>query len=125
MQISDQVFEVIMSQMPPKKPKRARFPGLDEVPKKDEKPTLYDPKGFVVSPKPLKKRSTATVPREKFLDVVCDGLKKYKYHGVKQRMDLMVACRYAFSRLVPTRSFDKINYIIRSTLVEVGFHVYL
>ncbi|XP_024368091.1 P-loop NTPase domain-containing protein LPA1 homolog 1 [Physcomitrium patens] len=91
--ISDQVFEVIMSQMPPKKPKRARFPGLDEVPKKDEKPTLYDPKGFVVSPKPLKKRSTATVPREKFLDVVCDGLKKYKYHGVKQRMDLMVACR--------------------------------
>ncbi|KAG0627688.1 hypothetical protein M758_2G220600 [Ceratodon purpureus] len=91
--ISDQVFERIKSEMPPKKPKRDRFQGLAplaEVPKQD--PKLYDFKG-IVKPKPLKKRSTTTIPREKFLDVVCDVLAKYHYLGAKQRLDLMVACR--------------------------------
>ena len=87
--------------MPPKKHKRDRFQGLAplaEIPKRDSK--LYDCKG-IVKPKPLKKRSTTTIPREKFLDAVCDELAKYLYLGVKQRLDLMVACRYTFSPLVP------------------------
>lgn len=88
------MFEVIKSEMPPKKPKRKAFPGLAEIPKRNAQ--VYDPKGFVVNPKPLKKRSTTTVAREKFLDVVCDGLTKYQYVGVRQRLDLMVACRYVF-----------------------------
>jgi hypothetical protein len=95
--------------MPPKKPKRERFPGLGplaEIPKRDPKP--YDSKG-IVSPKPLKKRSTTTVLREKFLDVVCDGLAKYQYLGVKQRLDLMVACRYTLSPLVPTIFHVEVN----------------
>lgn len=53
----------------------------------------YDANGFCVDLKPLKKRSTVTVSREKFLDVVCDGLAQYQYLGPKQRADLMVACR--------------------------------
>ena len=95
--------------MPPKKPKRDRFQGLAplaEVPKQD--PKLYDFKG-IVKPKPLKKRSTTTIPREKFLDVVCDVLAKYHYLGVKQRLDLMVACRYTFSTLVPTVLHFQVN----------------
>jgi len=101
-QISEQVFVVIKSQMPPKMPKRDRFKGLAplaEIPKRNS--TFYDPKGFLLNPKPLKKRSTTTVSREKFLDVVCDGLKKYQYLGVRQRLDLMVACRYILSHFVP------------------------
>jgi hypothetical protein len=96
------VFEVIKSQMPPKIPKRDRFMGLAplaEIPKRSSE--IYDPKGFMVNPKPLKKRSTTTVPREKFLDVVCDGLNKYQYLGVRQRLDLMVACRYILSHFMP------------------------
>lgn len=87
--------------MPPKKHKRDRFQGLAPlaaIPKRDFK--LYDSKG-IVKPKPLKKRSTTTIPREKFLDVVCDELARLQYLGVKQRLDLMVACRYTSSPVVP------------------------
>ncbi|XP_024399208.1 P-loop NTPase domain-containing protein LPA1 homolog 1 [Physcomitrium patens] len=92
--ISNRVFEVIRSEMPPKQPKRDRFLGLAplaDIDKKDSKE--HDSNGFKVNPKPLKKRSTVTVSREKFLNVVCEGLSQYQYLGPKQRTDLMVACR--------------------------------
>lgn len=41
-----------------------------------------------------KKRTTAFVGREKFLDIVCDALTEYKYMGPNQRADLVLACRY-------------------------------
>ncbi|CAL0329066.1 unnamed protein product [Lupinus luteus] len=40
-----------------------------------------------------KKRTTAFVPRETFLDIVCDVLAEYKYVGPNQRADLALACR--------------------------------
>ncbi|KAE9620573.1 hypothetical protein Lal_00019395 [Lupinus albus] len=40
-----------------------------------------------------KKRTTAFVPRETFLDIVCDALAEYKYVGPNQRADLALACR--------------------------------
>lgn len=82
--------------MPPVKPKKDRFLGL--APLADigtKEPKEYDSNGFKVNPKPQKKRSTVTVSREKFLNVVCDALAQYQYLGPKQRTDLMVACRYA------------------------------
>lgn len=96
MQISDRVFEVIRSEMPPSKPKRDRFLGLAPLADIGTKETKeYDSNGFKVNPKPQKKRSTVTVSRDKFLNVVCDALAQYQYLGPKQRTDLMVACRYA------------------------------
>ncbi|KAG0593754.1 hypothetical protein M758_UG016100 [Ceratodon purpureus] len=90
--ISDRVFEVIRSEMPPSKPKRDRFLApLADIGIKELKG--YDSNGFKVNPKPQKKRSTVTVSREKFLNVVCDALAQYQYLGPKQRTDLMVACR--------------------------------
>ena len=41
-----------------------------------------------------KKRTTAFVRREKFLDMICDALTEYKYVGPNQRADLVLACRY-------------------------------
>jgi hypothetical protein len=96
-QISDNVFELVRNELPPKKQKRqfdlsiGLVPLATEVPKREK---LYDTHGFEVHPKPLKKRSTAIISREKFLDVVCDALAQYRYLGLKQRSDLMVACRY-------------------------------
>lgn len=40
-----------------------------------------------------KKRTTVTVRRETFLDVVCGSLSEYKYVGPNQRADLLLACR--------------------------------
>ncbi|KAK7257684.1 hypothetical protein RIF29_31834 [Crotalaria pallida] len=40
-----------------------------------------------------KKRTTAFVPRETFLNIICDGLAEYKYVGPNQRADLVLACR--------------------------------
>ncbi|XP_054814958.1 P-loop NTPase domain-containing protein LPA1 homolog 1 isoform X2 [Prosopis cineraria] len=40
-----------------------------------------------------KKRTTAFVRRENFLDIVCDALTEYKYVGPNQRADLVLACR--------------------------------
>lgn len=40
-----------------------------------------------------KRRTTAVVARETFLNVVCDALAEYKYVGHKQRADLDLACR--------------------------------
>ncbi|KAJ1425914.1 P-loop containing nucleoside triphosphate hydrolase [Sesbania bispinosa] len=40
-----------------------------------------------------KRLTTAFVPRETFLDIVCDALAEYKYVGPNQREDLMLACR--------------------------------
>lgn len=40
-----------------------------------------------------KKRTTAVVNREAFLDIVCNALTEYKYVGVNQRADLALACR--------------------------------
>ncbi|OIV99316.1 hypothetical protein TanjilG_17126 [Lupinus angustifolius] len=40
-----------------------------------------------------KKRTTAFVPRETFLDIVCDALSEYKYVGPNQRADVALACR--------------------------------
>lgn len=94
-QISDRVFEVIRSQMPPKQSKRDQFVGLAPLADMDNKETEeHITNGLKVDPKPLKKRSTFTVSREKFLDVVCEGLAQHQYLGPKQRTDLMVACRY-------------------------------
>ncbi|MED6138716.1 hypothetical protein PIB30_077042 [Stylosanthes scabra] len=42
-----------------------------------------------------KRRTTAFVPRETFLDIVCDAMSEYKYLGPNQRADLVLACRYA------------------------------
>jgi len=99
-QISDNVFEAVHMELPPKKGKHHQFDvssstgpvPLAEIPKSREK--LYDTNGFEVHPKPRKKRLTATISREKFLDVVCHALAQYQYLGPKQRTDLMVACRY-------------------------------
>ncbi|CAK9206139.1 unnamed protein product [Sphagnum troendelagicum] len=94
--ISDNVFELVRNELPPKKQKHqfdqsiGLVPLATEVPKREK---LYDTHGFKVQPKPLKKRSTAIISREKFLDVVCDALAQYRYLGLKQRSDLMVACR--------------------------------
>ncbi|CAK9865397.1 unnamed protein product [Sphagnum jensenii] len=94
--ISDNVFELVRNELPPKKQKHqfdqsiGLVPLAAEVPKREK---LYDTHGFKVQPKPLKKRSTAIISREKFLDVVCDALAQYRYLGLKQRSDLMVACR--------------------------------
>jgi hypothetical protein len=97
--ISDNVFEAVHMELPPKKGKHHQFDvssstgpvPLTEIPKSREK--LYDTNGFKVHPKPRKKRLTATISREKFLDVVCHALAQYQYLGPKQRTDLMVACR--------------------------------
>lgn len=40
-----------------------------------------------------KKRTTVFIRRDKFLDIVCDGLSDYKYMGPNQREDLILACR--------------------------------
>ncbi|KAF7823368.1 P-loop NTPase domain-containing protein LPA1-like protein 1-like [Senna tora] len=40
-----------------------------------------------------KRRTTAFVRREKFLDIICDALTEYKYVGPNQRADLVLACR--------------------------------
>ncbi|XP_031483472.1 P-loop NTPase domain-containing protein LPA1 homolog 2-like isoform X2 [Nymphaea colorata] len=40
-----------------------------------------------------KRRTTITVDRKTFLDVVCDALSQYKYVGPNQRADLVLACR--------------------------------
>jgi hypothetical protein len=103
-QISAQAFEDLRSELPPKKSKRsplqfdrqiglAPLAEIPEIPKREFKAS-YDDNGFRVNPKPLKKRSTVTVSREKFLNVVCKALAQYQYLGPKQRADLMVACRY-------------------------------
>lgn len=41
-----------------------------------------------------KRRTTAVVRRETFLDIVCEALAEYKYVGPNQRADLVLACRY-------------------------------
>lgn len=43
-----------------------------------------------------KRRTTAVVDRETFLDVVSDALAEYKYVGPNQRADLVLACRYIY-----------------------------
>ncbi|CAI9105012.1 OLC1v1003839C1 [Oldenlandia corymbosa var. corymbosa] len=40
-----------------------------------------------------KRRTTVVVKREIFLDIVCDALAEYKYVGLNQRADLVLACR--------------------------------
>ncbi|KAA8550348.1 hypothetical protein F0562_002032 [Nyssa sinensis] len=40
-----------------------------------------------------KRRTTIVVRRTTFLDVVCDALAEYKYVGLNQRADLVLACR--------------------------------
>ncbi|XP_022752884.1 P-loop NTPase domain-containing protein LPA1 homolog 1-like isoform X1 [Durio zibethinus] len=40
-----------------------------------------------------KRRTSVSVKRETFLDVVCDALAEYKYVGPNQRADLVLACR--------------------------------
>ncbi|XP_021766459.1 P-loop NTPase domain-containing protein LPA1 homolog 2-like [Chenopodium quinoa] len=40
-----------------------------------------------------KRRTTVFIGRDKFLDIVCDGLSEYKYVGPNQREDLILACR--------------------------------
>ncbi|RDX61800.1 P-loop NTPase domain-containing protein LPA1-like 1, partial [Mucuna pruriens] len=40
-----------------------------------------------------KKRTSALVRRENFLDIVCNALSEYKYVGPNQRADLVLACR--------------------------------
>ena len=42
-----------------------------------------------------KRRTTAFVRRETFLDIVCDALAEYKYVGPNQRADFVLACKYA------------------------------
>jgi len=41
-----------------------------------------------------KRRTSAFIRRENFLDIVCDALAEYKYVGPNQRADLVLACRY-------------------------------
>lgn len=41
-----------------------------------------------------KRRTSAFVRRETFLDIACDALAEYKYVGPNQRADLVLACRY-------------------------------
>jgi hypothetical protein len=102
LKISAQAFDDLRSELPPKKSRRLQFDRqiglaplaeIPEIPKREVKAS-YDANGFRVNPKPLKKRSTVTVSREKFLNVVCKALAQYQYLGPKQRADLMVACRY-------------------------------
>ncbi|CAL0321945.1 unnamed protein product [Lupinus luteus] len=39
------------------------------------------------------RHTTVFVPRETFLDIVCDAMAEYKYLGPNQRADLVLACR--------------------------------
>lgn len=55
-----------------------------------------------------KRRTTAVVNRETFLNVVCDALAEYKYVGPKQRTDLVIACRYVLPLFI--------NYITLSVI---------
>lgn len=43
-----------------------------------------------------KRRTTVTVTRSHFLDVVCEALSEYKYVGPNQRADLVLGCRYSY-----------------------------
>lgn len=47
-----------------------------------------------------KRRTSAFIRRENFLDIVCDALSEYKYVGPNQRADLVLACRYCIVLLV-------------------------
>lgn len=40
-----------------------------------------------------KRRTTVLLPRDLFLDLICDALALYKYVAPNQRADLMLACR--------------------------------
>lgn len=57
-----------------------------------------------LSSESYKRRTTIFIERDKFLDIVCDGLSEYKYVGPNQREDLILACRYVhnlcFSQIV-------------------------
>jgi hypothetical protein len=46
-----------------------------------------------------KRRTTVLLPRDLFLDLVCDALALYKYVAPNQRADLMLACRSALPPL--------------------------
>ncbi|XP_019413944.1 PREDICTED: P-loop NTPase domain-containing protein LPA1 homolog 1-like isoform X2 [Lupinus angustifolius] len=61
--------------------------------KKDQLPTGKDCRSKSVPFELYKKRTTAFVPRETFLDIVCDALSEYKYVGPNQRADVALACR--------------------------------
>lgn len=53
-------------------------------------------KGYRIRSVPFelyKRRTSAFVRRETFLDIVCDALAEYKYVGPNQRTDFMLACR--------------------------------
>lgn len=54
-----------------------------------------------------KRRTTVIVIRETFLDVVCNALSEYKYVGLNQRADLVLACRYLCApSLTPLAIYD-------------------
>ncbi|KAI9077117.1 hypothetical protein K1719_040939 [Acacia pycnantha] len=102
--ISQRVFEIIRSEScalsmmpdgmiasdlrPPKENfEKAEADGMNQFfPGKDEKIKSVPFEMY-------KKRTTAFVRREKFLDIVCDALSEYKYVGPNQRADLVLACR--------------------------------
>ncbi|XP_044506263.1 P-loop NTPase domain-containing protein LPA1 homolog 1-like [Mangifera indica] len=107
--ISQRVFELIRSGNPSCAQLEAEeISGLDPLERKKEVEdgssfggSFWDA-GFVSKTKDrcssvpfklYKRRTTAIVRRETFLDIVCDALTEYKYVGHNQRADLVLACR--------------------------------
>ena len=89
-QISKRVFELIRSESFPDtlRPEGILTSGID---------ALYEL---------YKRRTTAIVRRETFLDIVCAALAEYKYVGPNQRTDLILACRYDIDFYLCEDHFD-------------------
>ncbi|GAB2233660.1 hypothetical protein Droror1_Dr00002888 [Drosera rotundifolia] len=103
--ISKKVFEMVRSQSPRDTP--ARGESFDTHALKARCTGACSGKDEVVAPliaqkderskglpfELYKRRTTIIVRREAFLDVVCAALGEYKYLGLNQRRDLILACR--------------------------------
>ncbi|CAA7046455.1 unnamed protein product [Microthlaspi erraticum] len=102
--ISKRVFELIRSEgslilSPTSHAKESEFgKTVDGVEKLNKASSLPTTDGDVdkCKSKPFemyKRRTTVVVPREIFVNVVCDALAEYKYVGHDQRADLILACK--------------------------------
>uniref|UniRef100_A0A1J3HXC9 P-loop NTPase domain-containing protein LPA1-like protein 1 n=1 Tax=Noccaea caerulescens TaxID=107243 RepID=A0A1J3HXC9_NOCCA len=102
--ISRRVFELIRSEgslilSPTSHAKETEFgKTVDDVEKMNKVSSLATTDDDVEKSKSkpfemYKRRTTVVVPREIFVNVVCDALAEYKYVGHDQRADLILACK--------------------------------
>lgn len=100
-QISRRVFELIRSEgslilSPSSQAKESEFGKTVEKLNKISSLATADDDADKSKSKPFemyKRRTTVVVPREIFVNVVCDALAEYKYVGHDQRADLILACK--------------------------------